>query len=119
MIKHLTIASILGGIAISANADTFQFQFSGSGATATGSFTTSDTAAGTLAGAFNANANFGNISALNLTVAGASSGNGTFGLTDFTSWRFRSSGALNFSQNLAGQANFFDFNFFRHRITST
>lgn len=108
MLKHLTLASILAGISITADADTFQFQFSGSGATATGSFTTSDTAAGTLAGTFNAN--FANVSALNLTVAGASSGNGTFALSDFNNMFFRSNGALNFTQNLVGQADFADFN---------
>lgn len=110
MLKHLTIASILASVAISADADTFQFQFSGGGATATGSFTTSDTAAGTLAGVFIAE--FANVSALNVTVAGASSGNGTFALTDFNRWLFRSTGALNFTQNLVGQENFNSFTLF-------
>ena len=98
----------------SAIADTFNFQFSGrgsdSGATATGSFTTSDTTTGTLAGVFNAS--FNNVSALNVLVAGASAGNGTFALTNFSSWFFTSSGALNFTTNLVGQPPFTDFNLF-------
>lgn len=92
--------------------NTFVFQFEGSGATATGSFSldTGYNSTEALAGDFFLT--FSQFQTLNLTVAGASAGNGTFTLADFNSAIFESSGALNFSTNLAGQANLFDLNFF-------
>ena len=91
-------------------ADTFTFEFSSGGAT-TGAFTTSDTAAGTLAGAFFISG-LGNVSALSATVAGADGGNGSFALGDFNNMFFASSGPLDFTANLANDANLSDFNLF-------
>ena len=111
-LSKLTIATLVGCMSFSsAMADTFYFQFSGSGATATGSFTTSDSHLTTLAGAFT-NPSFSHVSALTVTVTGAPSGNGTFGLSSFNNMYFNSTGALNFSTNLANQSNLSDFNLF-------
>lgn len=102
----LAAAGILPG-------DTFVFKFEGSGASATGSFTmtTGYNATEALAGNFN-NPAFARYSAINMTVAGASAGNGTFTLANFGGVAFNSTGALNFATNLAGQANLHDLNFF-------
>lgn len=54
-------------------------------------------------------ATFG-ITAFSITVAGASAGNGTFGLADVTNWVWVSSAPLNFGAELVGQAGFDDFN---------
>lgn len=116
--KHNKLARLPFAIAFSlacgqsALADTFNFRFGLPGAaTAVGSFTTSDSTTGSLAGAFN-NPSFANLSALNVTVSGASAGNGSFTLADFTNIYFRASSALDFSQNLVGQAALQDFNLF-------
>jgi hypothetical protein len=49
-----------------------------------------------------------------ITISNASSGNGTFGLSDFTAapngWVWILGGPLNLSANLVGQSNFEDFN---------
>jgi hypothetical protein len=45
-----------------------------------------------------------------LTVSGANSGNGTFGLSDVTNWVWSLKAPLNLSQELMGQAGFDDFN---------
>lgn len=101
----------------SAIADTFNFRFGlAGGPTALGSFTTSDSATGSLAGVFSISG-LTNVSALNVTVSGASAGNGSFTLADFNSMVFTSTAALDFSQNLVGQAGFStpntsDFNLF-------
>ncbi|ADI30436.1 autotransporter outer membrane beta-barrel domain-containing protein [Methylotenera versatilis] len=110
-LKAISAATVLACLGMqSAMADTFNFQFTGNGATATGSFTTSDTTTGTLAGSFSAS--FANLSALNVVVAGASAGNGTFSLANFNNIYFQSNGALNFTTNLVGQAHLTDFNLF-------
>lgn len=93
-----------------AQADTFNFLYSGSGATASGSFTTTDTASGTLSGAFMSG--YANLTSVTITVAGATSGNGTFNKGEFGNIVFVAGGPLNFSTNLVGQANFLALNFF-------
>ena len=53
------------------------------------------------------------ITALSLTISGASSGNGTFTLPDFANYFLRiGPGTVDFSQDLVGQPNFIDFNVF-------
>jgi hypothetical protein len=45
------------------------------------------------------------VTSLTVTISGASSGNGTFGLADFSNWYFDTGGAtLDFSQELVGQS---------------
>lgn len=111
-LAHLPLSIALGLVfAHNASADTFNFRFGlPNGANALGSFTTSDSATGSLAGAFNSP--FSNVSALNVTVSGATAGNGSFVLADFGNIYFQSNAALDFSQNLVGQADFTDFNLF-------
>jgi hypothetical protein len=60
---------------------------------------------------------FGNVSsaalgvtAFSITVAGASSGNGTFGLPHVTNWIWRLFAPLNLTAELVGQSGFQDFN---------
>ena len=50
------------------------------------------------------------ITAFTITVMGASSGNGTFGLAAVTNWIWNTSAAINLDAELVGQAGFLDFN---------
>lgn len=111
--KHLPLAIAISlACGQSAQADTFNFRFGLEGAaTALGSFTTTDSTTGSLAGAFNTSG-LANVTALNLTVSGASAGNGTFTLADFNNMYFNSGSALDFTRDLVGQAGFDDFNVF-------
>ena len=121
--KQLVSAFILAAAglnSVNANAvvgvlpgDTFVFKFEGSGASATGSFTMTTGYNHTegLSGAFS-DPSLANYSAINMLVAGASAGNGTFSLADFSSVAFNTNGTLNYSANLAGQAYLTDLNFF-------
>jgi hypothetical protein len=52
------------------------------------------------------------ITDIELTVTGAAVGNGTFTSVDFFNAYFNIIGAVDFSQDLVGQPNFFDFNLF-------
>jgi hypothetical protein len=52
------------------------------------------------------------ITDIELTVTGAAVGNGTFTSVDFFNAYFTIFGAVDFSQDLVGQPNFFDFNLF-------
>jgi len=56
-------------------------------------------------------ANFG-VTALSVTVSGASSGNGTFGIVDFDRLIWRAGPPVDFTTELVGQAGFQDFNLF-------
>ncbi len=90
--------------------DTFVFRFANGGAKATGSISLNhgsnwDT------GSF-VNPAFGDVTALNVTVSGASAGNGSFTRANFNSVAFNSNGALNRNANFVGQTNFRDFNVF-------
>lgn len=98
--------------ATSVSADTFFFKFENGEtfASATGTITTTATPSLTPSNSFNIS--YGTLTSLDVTVAGASSGNGQFSLSDFQSISFRSNGPIDFSANLVGQANFGDFNLF-------
>jgi hypothetical protein len=106
------IASFLGLFAISMNvlADTtFQLTWTGQGASsasATGYVTLNDTSMLTTARSSSYNAYSGNnISSYSITVTGASSGNGTFTLTDVNSAPIWTKFSLDLTQNLIGQTN--------------
>jgi outer membrane autotransporter protein len=92
----------------------FSFLFSNGGATATGTLTSTAGIGGTpTSGNFGGSIPFSSLSALNVVVAGAASGNGTFTLVDFNSIAFSQNlGTLDFTQNLVGQAALTDFNLF-------
>jgi outer membrane autotransporter protein len=91
----------------------FSFIFSNGGATATGSLTSTNSIGGTPASGSFGNIPFVSLSALNVVVAGAASGNGTFTLVDFSDMFFNQlPGTLDFTQNLVGQAALDDFNLF-------
>lgn len=110
---HLPLAIAISFICgQSAQADTFNFRFGlENAATALGSFTTTDSTTGSLSGTFNI-LGLTNVTALNLTVSGAAAGNGTFSLADFNNLAFSTATALDFTQDLVGQAGFADFNLF-------
>ena len=50
------------------------------------------------------------VTAFSVAVSGATSGTGTFGLSDVTNWLIRVSAPLNLGADLVGQAGFSDFN---------
>lgn len=52
------------------------------------------------------------ITDIELTVTGAADGNGQFTSTNFVDAYFTAFGPVDFSQDLVGQSNFFDFNLF-------
>jgi hypothetical protein len=85
------------------NIKTFDFNWTGSGA-ATGQ--------GTIT--FDLDASYGTSSLagaqLDFTVSNAIQGNGSFSKADFAGLVFVTSGFIDYSQNLVGQANFVDFN---------
>lgn len=88
--------------------DTFVFRFANGGANATGSFSVNH-ASSWYTGSFT-DPGFGNVTALNVTVSGASAGNGSFTRANFIDVPFNTSGAINRNANFVGQANFTDFN---------
>lgn len=94
---------------------TYDLAWSGSSfantATATGSITL-DTGLLTAQGAYQGSFAFNYIYALSVTVTGASSGNGTFGIADFSHFYLTISAPLDPNAQLVGQAGLFDFNLF-------
>ena len=115
--KHLlSVFLLMGGLlafSIASASVTYNVQWSGAGATpsnsatATGTVTFSTDPFG--AAVFCYSFATCNITSLSITVSGASTGNGTFTLSDFYNLSISTSGALNTSTNLYGQPGFNDF----------
>jgi len=99
--------------AVSYAPETYTFLFQTGGASASGSLvsTSGATQGGSLP-------NYSSLTSLNVVVSGASSGNGTFSLADFSGISFSGisfdgvAANLDFSQNLYGQTDLMDFNLF-------
>src|SRR5262245_39405661 len=95
---------------------TFELTYSGAsflnGAVATGSITFDGAILPNPGTLLNVSAAALGISAYSITVSGASSGNGTFGLANVNvnNWVWSATTLLNLNQNLVGQAGFNDFN---------
>lgn len=109
MAKYLIIlaAALLAGPAAFGSTLTFDFTFADTdtGATAIGQLTIdSGTLATLLSSSTDADYPMSALESLSITVSGAATGNGTFGLSDFEDFDWWSAGAsFDFSQNLVGQ----------------
>ncbi|PZN93706.1 MAG: hypothetical protein DCF31_11880 [Alphaproteobacteria bacterium] len=106
-IKLLAFGAALA-LSAAANAAVFTVTWSGApfnnGASAIGHFDFSATPAD-LGGAQNQNSfPSANVQLLDLTISGATTGNGSFAQTDFASYYFASFSQLDYSQELIGQA---------------
>jgi len=105
-ILTLIVAAGLTSFAANANAvTTFNIRYSGAGfdnnASAVGTVTLDETQ---LSQQFNFSGFGTAVLGLSLTVSGASSGNGTFTFSDFSSWRWDTNGTtLDYSKELVGQ----------------
>jgi hypothetical protein len=93
---------------------TFDLQYSGASfgnsATGVGTITFDGTVVPGLGSFGNVSEATLGITAFSITISGASSGNGTFGLADVDNWIWAVSAPLNYSVDLVGQAGFNDFN---------
>ncbi len=103
--KILTVAIVITVMAASAHAGliTFALEWSGAGnsAVATGMITLNDAL---LPNPGSTDGWPGPITALQVTVSGASAGNGTFGMADFERWAWNTSGGtLDLGTELVGQ----------------
>ena len=105
--KILTVAILITVMAASAHAGliTFSVEWSGANfgnsAVATGTITLDDTL---LPNPGDTGDWPGPVTALQITVSGASSGNGTFGMADFDSWTWQTNGGtLDLGTELVGQ----------------
>lgn len=103
--KILTVAILITVMAASAHAGliTFSLEWSGAGnsAVATGMITLDDTL---LPNPGSAGAWPGPVAAFQITVSGASAGNGTFGMADFAGWTWETNGGtLDLGTELVGQ----------------
>jgi hypothetical protein len=109
----ITKIIVLGALVLScsvANATTFLVTWSGASqgnsATAIGYITIDDAALPAAGQTLTDGLTFASTSAvtdLSITVSGASSGNGTFGLSDFSQFVFYAPSTLDYSQELIGQ----------------
>ena len=116
MKRFVSAFLLLGGLLVAGGvwaSVTYNATWSGNGGTATGSIVFSSDSvftSGTSCGNFAAC----NITAVTVTVSGASAGNGTFVTADFNSNQFfiYLSGPVITSQNLVGQPNLNEFNLF-------
>lgn len=116
--KHIRIllAALLAVSPLSAVAGPITFDISYSGesfgntAIAVGSITFDDTVLPVPGNVANVDAATLGVLAFSITVSGASSGNGTFGLSDVTNWIWVVGASLDLTQDLVGQSDFFDFN---------
>jgi hypothetical protein len=100
--------------AASATPITYTLSYSGSpfgnSATAVGTITLDDALLPNPGSQVNVTAATLGITDFSITVSGASSGNGTFGLAQVTNWIWIVSAPINLQQQLVGQAGFSDFN---------
>ena len=109
------LAGVLAGpMAANAALITFDLTYSGApfenSAVASGSITFDDAILPVPGDLVNATADVLGVTAFSITVSGASAGDGTFGLSDVTNWIWDVGSELDLTQNLVGQAAFFDFN---------
>ena len=92
---------------------TFVFKYEGSGATAIGSFSmgvgynTTELLSGPFSFVFQPISSF---NAINMTISGATGGNGAFSIADFSNFIFDASRSLDYTRNLTVQVD--DLNFF-------
>jgi hypothetical protein len=91
---------------------TFDLTYTGidNGATGTGQITFDDTVLPNPGFLVNVDSGTLGVAAFAITIAGASSGNGTFGLAQVTNWIWDVSAPLDLGAELVGQAGFGDFN---------
>lgn len=107
----LVLATLCFGPSVQAGPITFDLLYSGSGngnsAIAAGTVTFDDTILPNPGGdIINVNAAALGILDFSITVSGASSGNGTFGMSSVTNWFWNTTAPLDFQQELVGQAGF-------------
>jgi hypothetical protein len=91
---------------------TFDLSYSGiqNSASANGTITFDDTVLPNIGALGNVSSAVLGVTAFSITVADATSGNGTFGLPHVTNWIWRVSAPLNLTAELVGQSGFEDFN---------
>ncbi len=108
MKRFVALLMLAGGLLVAggagANPVTFNVLWTGAGsAQATGTITFSDASIFTAGGNCNSTLANCNITAMSITVSGASSGNGTFSASDFTRTFIQVDAPLNISTNMVGQ----------------
>ena len=110
----LAVGLLAGPMAANAGLITFDLTYSGApfgnSAVGSGSITFDDAILRIPGFLYNVTANALGVTAFSITVSDASAGNGTFGLSDVTNWIWDVGAELDLTQNLVGQAGFFDFN---------
>jgi len=110
----LAVGMLAGPMAAYAALITFDLTYSGApfgnSAVASGSITFDDAILPIPGFVINEPADVLGVTAFSITVSDASTGNGTFGLSDVTNWIWDVEAELDLTQNLVGQVAFFDFN---------
>lgn len=111
-IALFTTALTASSFTASAAPITFQFEYTGvnNPATAIGTITMDDALLPNPGTVANVDAATLGITDFSITVTGASSGNGTFGLAHVTNWIWSVSAPINLHIQLVGQPGFADFN---------
>jgi len=121
LLPALAALTLLIGPVVQAAPITFDLLWDGTpfsnSASAFGSITLDQTTLPTPGFSFNPLSTFG-VTDLSVTVSNASSGNGTFGITDFNSLIWDASAPLDFGMELVGQVGFDDFNLFNFSVSS-
>jgi hypothetical protein len=114
MFRTIAVAVALSASTSIANAAliTFDLTYTGvqNAATGVGSITFDDTVLPNPGVLLNVTANTLGVNAFSITIAGATAGNGAFGLAHVTNWIWNTSAALDLSTELVGQTGFVDFN---------
>ena len=108
----LSVGPLVGPMTANAALITFDLSYSGdrfgNAAVASGSITFDDAILPVPGGLTNVTAEVLGVTAFSIAVSGATAGNGTFGLRDATNWIWLVDRELDLTQNLVGQAAFFD-----------